>query len=145
VRAALRYRRHLEAGTLRVEVKEGVATLTGEVGSEAERDLAASTAEDVDGIKAVRNALTVRRDGPRSVAEQVDDATLTAQVKAMLLTHKGTRMLATRVRTVRGVVTLRGRARSWRERALAGQVAWEVRGVKRVVNRMTVRGSPRPP
>lgn len=140
VRAALRYRRNLEAGTIQVDVKDGAATLSGDVASDAERDLAASTAQDVEGIQTVRNGLTVRRDGPRSLAEHIDDATLTAQVKAMLLTHKGTRMLATRVRTVRGVVTLRGRARSAKERALAGRVASEVRGVRRVVNRMSLAG-----
>ncbi len=56
----------------------------------------------------------------------------------MLLAHRGTRMLATHVRTDRGTVTLRGEARHPAEKDLVVRLTSDVRGVRRVRNLMTV-------
>ena len=45
-----------------VESTRGVVTLTGDVGSKAERKLAERVAADVEGVIAVHNALRVNED-----------------------------------------------------------------------------------
>jgi osmotically-inducible protein OsmY len=49
----------VESGQIRVEAREGVVTLQGQVDSNAERDAAAETAPRVNGVRRVENALTV--------------------------------------------------------------------------------------
>jgi hypothetical protein len=49
----------VESGQIRVEAREGVVTLQGQVDSNAERDAAAETAQRVNGVRRVENALTV--------------------------------------------------------------------------------------
>jgi osmotically-inducible protein OsmY len=39
--------------------KKGVVTLTGKAKSEAEKDLAAKFANDVNGVKAINNKMTI--------------------------------------------------------------------------------------
>ncbi len=144
VRAALRYRRDLRAERIDVEVREGIATLSGSVPAARDRDRAGAVVRDVAGVREVRNTLTLDTAVARPLAERLDDATITAQVKVMLLFRRGTRTLATRVSTYRGTVTLWGTARTGQERALAAQVAREVSGVRAVRNRMKVAQGPTP-
>lgn len=139
VKTALLYHRNVDAAGTRVETQDGVVTLSGEVPHIAQKALTEDVAANVDGVQRVVNHLKVVPRGPdRSVGEKIDDASVTAQVKASLLFHKGTRMLTTRVRTERGVVVVRGDARNPAEKELVTRLVSGVRGVRRVDNRMTV-------
>jgi hyperosmotically inducible periplasmic protein len=69
----------------------------------------------------------------------VDDTSITAQIKAVLLFHKSTHALSTRVVTRNGTVRLRGEARDEAERDLVTRLAGDVKGVRQVVNHMTLR------
>ena len=60
VRRHLYARRPLERAVVRVIVRNGVVRLTGTVPSEQHRLLAATTAREVDGVRAVEQDLTVR-------------------------------------------------------------------------------------
>jgi osmotically-inducible protein OsmY len=71
--------------------------------------------------------------------ERIDDASITAQVKATLLFHKSTHAMAAKVTTRDGVVTLAGEAENAAERDLAAKYAEDVAGVRKVRNEMTVR------
>jgi len=138
VRTALRYHRNVDEATVGVAARDGVVTLSGRIGSAAQKGLAQDIAENVDGVKEVRNTLRVVPPGAKTLAEKIDDASVTAQVKAVLLAHRGTRMLATHVKTDRGVVTLGGEARNSAEKILVERLTSDVKGVRRVRNRMTV-------
>jgi hyperosmotically inducible periplasmic protein len=139
VRTALRYHRNLDDAATKVEAKDGVITLSGRVGSVAQRALAADIARNVDGVTDVKNDLKVATaSGEKTLAEKIDDASITAQVKAVLLAHRGTHMLTTRVKTDRGVVHIRGEARNPAEKELVQRLVTDIRGVKRVDNQMTV-------
>jgi len=140
VGAALSYHRNVEASSIRVEARDGVVTLSGQASSAAHRALAGDIAENVEGVKGVRNDLEVvtPASGRKTLAEKIDDASITAQVKAALLAHRGTHMLTTRVKTDRGVVTIRGEARNSAEKELVLRLVADIRGVRRVQNRMTV-------
>ena len=123
-----------------MEAKDGVVTLTGEAASEAHRTLAATVAQEVDGVKELKNDLKVVTMPPRkTLAEKIDDASITAQVKAVLLAHRGTHMLATKVKTDRGTVHLRGEAENPAEKELVTKLVTDVKGVKRIDNKMTVK------
>jgi len=141
VRTALRYHRSFDPSALQVAAKDGVVALTGEVGSAAEKELAGDIARNVDGVADLDNRLRIATAPParRTLAEKIDDASVTAQVKAVLLAHRGTHMLATRVRTDRGVVILSGRAQNPAEKELVSRLVADVRGVKRIDNQMTLQ------
>ena len=74
-----------------------------------------------------------------SVGEYVDDAAITTAVKGSFLTQKGLDSLDISVETTDGVVVLTGKVDSDAQIGLAEQVAKEVKGVKNVVNKLTLK------
>lgn len=73
-----------------------------------------------------------------NVGESIDDASITALVKATLMYHRSTSALHTRVDTRDGVVTLAGIAKNASAKDLATKFVQDVHGVKNVVNAMTL-------
>ena len=72
-------------------------------------------------------------------AEQaIDDTTITAKVKAGILTEPGLKVLKIDVDTKDGLVTLTGSADSAQDVQRATQIASNVQGVKSVDNRLAV-------
>lgn len=140
VRTALRYHRNVDESTIQVEAQDGVVTLRGQAGSAAHRTLAWDIAKEVDGVRDVKNEIAVVTNPPsKTLAETIDDASITAQVKAVLLAHRGTHMLATKVRTDRGLVAIGGNAENAAEKELVTRLVSDVRGVKRIDNRMKIK------
>ena len=72
------------------------------------------------------------------MGEKLDDASIVAQVKAALLTHRSTSALQTKVAARDGEVTLTGVAQSEAEKSLAGKLVADINGVASVKNEMTV-------
>ena len=139
VKGALAFHRNVSAVTTEVTTEQGVVTLRGKADSEAEKQLATEYAKDIDGVKSVRNQMTVAgAPATRPFSEKVDDASITAQVKTSLLMHRSTHALATKVATRDGVVTLRGEARNAAEKDLVGKLAQDVSGVRQVDNQMRI-------
>jgi hyperosmotically inducible periplasmic protein len=140
VKTALLYHRNVSGTKTEVYVKDGVVTLKGEAANQAQKDLSAEYAQDIVGVKSVQNEMTVAKAPPpaQTMGEKIDDASITAQVKATLLTHRSTGVLRTKVETNDGVVTLAGQARNAAEKDLATKVVADVHGVKSVVNNMTI-------
>ncbi|HEY5552217.1 MAG TPA: BON domain-containing protein [Opitutaceae bacterium] len=125
-----------------VNVKEGVVTLTGTAKNTAQKELTEVLVAEIEGVKSVENQLTVP-EAPvdeRTVSDRIDDASITAQVKYALLTHKSTSAIKTNVTTKDGTVAISGEAGSAEERALVTHLASKVRGVKSVKNDMSVKG-----
>lgn len=80
--------------------------------------------------------------GPsRSAGENIDDATITAQVKAKLAAEKVSTLTKVDVDTNLRTVTLNGTVPSEDLRQRASNIAWSVKGVNAVVNNLTVRTS----
>ncbi len=142
VRAALLFHRNVSLADKKVTVADGVVTLTGMAATEAERELAVQYAADVKGVKNVVDKLEVPSAPPaasRTLGERIDDATVTAQLKYELATHRATSALRTEVSTRDGVVTIRGQARNGAERDLVSKLAEGIKGVKAVRNEMLVQ------
>ena len=141
VKTALLFHRNVNVGKTAVEVKDGIVTLRGEASSATQKELTAEYAKDIEGVKDVKNEMTVaaipEKAEPTTVS-RLDDASITAQVRMALRTHRSTTSLDTRVTTRDGEVTLTGIAKTADEKALAGKLVTDIEGVSSVKNQMTV-------
>ncbi|MBE3144301.1 MAG: BON domain-containing protein, partial [Planctomycetes bacterium] len=137
VKTTLMFHRSVSVVTTAVDVKDGIVTLRGDALSEAQKDLTAEYAKDVEGVKGVNNEMIVTKSSKktRTVGETIDDVSIMAQVKMTLLSHRSTSALKTKVEAKRGVVTLYGNAQNAAEKNLATKLANDINGVKGVKNR----------
>jgi len=149
VKLALLFHQNVNATGTKVTALNGAVTLRGKATSSAQKDLTTEYAKDVEGVKSVSNEMTVsmsaQKKGAHSpgkqldaLGEAVDDASITALVKATLFSHRSTSALNTGVETKNGFVTLTGKATNAAEKDLAEKLVNDVRGVKKVVNHITV-------
>ncbi len=141
VKATLLFHRSVSADTTEVDVKDGVVTLRGSAASPAQKELTEEYAKDVEGIKGLRNEMTVAapaKAAVRTTGEKIDDVSVAALVRMALLLHHSTSGVYTTIATRHGVVTVGGRARTAAEKELVTRVVKDVNGVKRVKNRMTI-------
>jgi len=141
VKVTLLFHRSVSAGKTEVDVKDGIVTLRGDATSQAQKELTTEYSRDVEGVKDVKNEMTVSKASkktPRTAGEKIDDASITAQVKMALLLHRSTSALNTTVATKRGVVTVGGKARNAAEKDLVTKLVNDVNGVKSVKNRMII-------
>jgi len=140
VKSALLFHRDVSAMGTTVYVKDGIVTLQGEATSIAQKELTTEYAKDVDNVKEVKNEMTIAKEVKTSEAmgEKIDDASITAEVKSSLFTHRSTSALKTGVSTTEGVVTLTGIAKNSAEKSLVTKLVTDINGVNRVVNNMTI-------
>jgi len=149
VKSTLFFHRNVRATKTEVFAKDGTVTLRGEATSAAQKDLATEYSRDVDGVKNVKNEMTVStaamKPGEKTMGEKIDamgesidDASITGLVKTTLLHHRSTSALNTTVETKEGVVQLVGKAKNAAEKDLATKLVSDVHGVKSVNNQMTI-------
>ena len=141
VKTALLFHRNVRATKTDVNVTDGIVSLSGEASSMAQKELTTEYAKDVEGVKDVKNQMTIAKTPAKpdeTTGEKIDDASVTAQVKASLLSHRSTSALKTKVETTDGVVTLGGIAKNAAEKSLVTKLATDVNGVSSVVNNMTI-------
>ena len=141
VKTSLLFHRNVSASGTSVYVNDGVVTLQGVADSQAQKELTTEYAKDIDNVKSVVNNMTVANEAPApgtSLSDKIDDASITAQVKTALLTHKSTSAIKTSVSTVGGVVTISGVARNDAERSLVTKLTQDITGVVSINNEMTV-------
>lgn len=141
VKVALLFHRNVNGSKTAVEVKDGVVTLKGEASDSAQKELTSEYAKDIEGVKQVKNEMTVASKpvmAERTKAEKMDDASVTAQVKTALMTHRSTSSVNTKVETRDGTVTLTGIAKNAAEKSLVTKLVTDIQGVNSVKNEMTV-------
>ncbi len=141
VKTALLFHRNVSATGTTVYTKDGVVTLEGEASSMAQKELTTVYAKDVDNVKSVNNNMTVAKlpvTAEATLGDKIDDASITAEVKSSLLSHRSTSALHTTVTTTDGVVTLSGIAKNDAEKSLVTKLATDINGVTSVINNMTI-------
>lgn len=141
VKTTLLFHRNVSATATDVFVKDGIVSLRGEASSMAQKELTAEYAMDVEGVKEVKNEMTIAQPTTtpvEPVVVNVDDASITAQVKTALLSHRSTSAIKTKVQTSQGVVTVAGIAKNDAEKSLVTKLASDIFGVVRVINNMTI-------
>lgn len=153
IRSRLLVKSNVSATSTKVNVQDGVVTLTGTADNIAQKELTAAYAKDIDHVKSVNNDIVViepavkvatsdkmaDKTASEKMGDKIDDASITTQVKSALLTHKSTSALKTKVTTSNGIVSVSGVAASDAEKSLVSKLAGDVRGVVSVTNSMTVK------
>jgi hypothetical protein len=76
----------------------------------------------------------------RTLGEKVDDATLTARVKAKLVAERPGNLVSVNVDTLEGVVRLQGTVPTAEDKLAAERIARQTEGVKSVTNELAVEG-----
>ena len=141
VKTALLFHRNVSATGTAVYTKDGVVTLQGVASSQAEKELTTEYAKDIDNVKLVNNEMTIATApaiASETTGDKIDDASITAEVKSSLLSHRSTSALHTGVSTTDGVVTLTGAAKNDAEKSLVTKLTTDINGVTSVINNMTV-------
>jgi osmotically-inducible protein OsmY len=134
---------HLSPFTISVVVQNGRVILNGVVETAVQQDLAVEIARGVSEVQEVQSGIRVEPDAPRrddpdesGFASRFSDVTITARIKTRLLWNANIGGRDIQVMTQEGIVTLTGRVQTSDERELAGQIALNTRGVRRVENRL---------
>ena len=131
VRGAALLREQLgERGRVSVTSYNRQVLLVGEVGSDADKALAASLLGSIENVSSVVNEIEVM--GQASLSQRTTDAVVTSRLKARLLDARDLHSNAFKVTTNRGVVFLMGRVTP-REAERATDIARTTTGVLRVV------------
>ena len=116
-----------------VDVNEGVVYLQGVVDDREDRAEAERLARRVSGVTRVVNNI---RFGDQTAGEKLDDASITAQVKAKLAQDMNPFNVT--VNTTDGIVQLTGRVNTAAEKQQAEQLSRSVDGVRGVRNELQV-------
>lgn len=142
IQGALDFNSYFDSSEVEVRVENRVATLSGKVPTEIERDFAEDIASRMEGIERVDNRLVIDENLPsqnRSELEQyIADASITAKVRTKLDASKLTFNSRIDVDTNNGVVFLGGSAISDEAKEHAQQLAERTQGVNQVKNRIII-------
>jgi len=134
VKSKLAWSRYADALTANVDTTRGKVKLSGTAHSAEARELAGKLAGNTRGVHSVDNQLTVVAAKPGAQAEGTDiaDGWITTKVKSTFMYSSNVNGSDIAVSTNGGIVTLTGKMDSGAERALAIELARNVRGVKSV-------------
>jgi osmotically-inducible protein OsmY len=137
VQLALFYDPRVPERRVRVDVREGVVVLSGEVDTLASKRAAFEDAQGCMGAKAVEDRLTLR-------PFPIGDDDVRAAIHAALERHPflGSEEIA--VTVDEGTVELRGSVQSPYERAAAQELVEQVRGVREINNQLLIRTRAKP-
>ncbi len=120
----------LDSAHIKVNLFNGVALLSGEVPTEAMRELAGQTARSVANVRQVHNELTVRPNS--SLLSRMNDSYLHSRIKLRMLSEEALKGTEMDVVVVDGTAYLMGLVNA-QQAEVAGHVSSLVGGVRRVV------------
>lgn len=133
---------NVSATSTKVDVTNGVVLLTGTVDNQAQKELTEAYVKGIDGVTSVTNDLVVKEQpADHTMSVNIDDASITSQVKYELLSHRSTSAINTKVTTKDGVVMVSGEASSDAEKDLVTKLSSSIRGVRSVDNEMTIKSN----
>lgn len=142
VKSKLLWSKHTDGLSTKVETNWGKVTLQGTADTEADKNLASRLAWNTRGVVSVNNQLVVNDKKPstsdnvkanvREAGHDIADGWITTKVKSTFMYSSNVSSADISVNTRNGIVTLSGRVNSSVERALAIELAENVRGVKSV-------------
>jgi osmotically-inducible protein OsmY len=125
----------LDAGDIGVAVAEGVVTLTGHVGSFAEKGEAERAVRRVKGVRAIAQEIQVR---PHD-AKKIEDDQIAARALAIIDWSTHLPKDAIQVKVAQGWITLTGEVPWWFQADAAEEAVRKLSGVVGVLNLCEVR------
>lgn len=137
VKSALLADAEIKSFAFKVETRQGLVQLSGFVESQAQIDRALELVSHVAGVKGVENHVSLK--GATTVGNKVDDTTITAKVKAALLSDANIKSTDIAVATSKNEVQLSGFVEDQGQIDRAIEVARSVEGVTGVTNKMTIK------
>ncbi len=136
VKSKLMWSRYADGLSANVDTVRGKVKLSGTAESADAKDAAGKLAMNTHGVHAVNNQLVVEAGKPAAVAKaegtDMSDGWITTKVKSTYMYSSNVNGSDIAVSTNAGVVTLTGKMDSGAERALAIELARNVKGVKSV-------------
>lgn len=134
----------LDGFKIGTDVENGNVTLTGNVPSDAHKQLAEEIANNLDGVTGVTNNLVIAETGDeyddkdRNFSSRFYDMTTTVGLKSNFALNDELEAHEINIDTVGGVVTLEGEVDSQAEAMLAEEIASSYDHVARVQNNLRV-------
>src|SRR5215510_4574267 len=143
VKTAFAISKRISAYAISVTTKDGVVTLSGQVPTEIDRELAGDVAKDTTGVKQVDNQLRVEpglkpSDASLRESSRVADLEIHADLRERMAASKHFSGSEIQVSVKDRVVTLTGRAQTPQQKTGAEQLARSLPNVVNVVNQLTV-------
>ena len=141
IKSKLLWSKYTNSQSIKVNTLDGKVTLEGNAETEEAKKLAGRLAKDTRGVRAVENKLIINKTpgitgiakaSTKEVGDVISDSWITTKVKSTLLYSSNVKGSDIEVTTNAGVVTLSGKLDTGVERALAVELAENVRGVKSV-------------
>lgn len=142
IKSKLMWSKFSDGVTTNVETYQGKVTLSGDVSDQASIDTMTSMAENTDGVVSVDSQLTIsdksmdhqKDDDDENQSHILADSWITTKVKSTYMFSSNVDSVDISVSTLDGVVSLEGEVKSGPERALAVELAKNIRGVKSVTS-----------
>ncbi|WP_299587121.1 BON domain-containing protein [uncultured Microbulbifer sp.] len=124
------------------DVHNGVVILSGEVESNIDKRLAEELIIGIDGVKKVKNKLTVANNESlgETLSKEYTDTKIAAVVKTRLLLDREVSGTKIDVSAQEGTITLKGSVKSGAQKDLAEAIAENTDDVEKVVNKLKVTG-----
>jgi len=137
-KASYNYRTVLE-DHVKVKADDGIVTLTGTVEDKDDKALAADTVENLPGVTAVKNEITIKSSRPEH-----SDEWIAFKIRSRLLVKANVSAASTVVAVKDGAVTLTGTADNVAQKELTAAYAKDIDWVKSVKNDIVVKDAPAP-
>lgn len=115
---------------IQLKVDDGFVTLSGSVEWNFQRSAAERAIRNLSGVKGVINQI--------AITPRVEKQDVTKKIRDALVRSAGLESSRISVETTNGVVTLKGKVRSFAERSEVERAAWSAPGVKQVHDLTTV-------
>lgn len=138
VKAALLDNIDIKSFDLKVETRKGEVMLSGFVDNQSQIDQALAIARSVPGVVSVINSVSLKGE-PTTLGTKVDDAVITARVKAALIADESVKGADISAVTRDGVVQLSGFVNNQGQVDRALEVARSIEGVSRVSNELSLK------
>lgn len=143
IKSKLLWSKAADGRSVTVETKNGRVKLSGNTSTKQTRENAGRLAMGTRGVNSVNNQLVVDSTGPstsdkaksevKEVKQELSDSWISTKVLSTFMYSSNVSASDIDVSTLNGIVTLKGKVESGAERALAVELAQNVRGVKTVV------------